>query len=290
VKLITKSNPSITSNQGFTMTELLIAMCISGFIVSAVYMTYRSQQQSYIVQEDVAIMQQNLRAAAYHMAHDIRSAGYDQENSGLFGITIVQDYDIDSFTLDVNGDGHNIIEFTADLSDDGVVDSNETISFCLFDPDGDEKLDLARRVSGIRRLLAENIEALGFAYAYDDDGNGQLDPLPEGGNNVIWAIDSDNDNFLDLNLDTDNNGIIDQHDDTNDDGSIDGVALASTVDINKIRAVRIWILARADKPDKNFSTDRRYAVGGKVITPTGAERQFRRKILTTTVNCRNMGL
>ena len=64
------------SNQGFTLIELLVAMTIGLAVMAAVSMTFRSQQKSYILQEQVAAMQQNLRAAMFHVVRDIRMAGW----------------------------------------------------------------------------------------------------------------------------------------------------------------------------------------------------------------------
>ncbi|OPX34482.1 MAG: hypothetical protein B1H11_10855 [Desulfobacteraceae bacterium 4484_190.1] len=51
-------NMSIRYN-GFTLIELLVAMAISGIVAVAIFTVFKSQQDSYIVQEDVAAMQQN---------------------------------------------------------------------------------------------------------------------------------------------------------------------------------------------------------------------------------------
>ena len=52
---------------GFTLVELLVAMVISLVVMGGIYSTYHSQQKSYLVQEQVAAMQQNLRSAMYNM-------------------------------------------------------------------------------------------------------------------------------------------------------------------------------------------------------------------------------
>ncbi len=55
----------VMSNQGFTLLELVVAMALVGIIMAGVYATYFSQQKSYLVQDQVAAMQQNLRAGMF---------------------------------------------------------------------------------------------------------------------------------------------------------------------------------------------------------------------------------
>ena len=70
---MTKKNQN---NQGFTLVELMVAMAISLVIMGAIFLTFKSQQDSYIIQDQVTAMQQNLRAAMYMLARDIQMAGY----------------------------------------------------------------------------------------------------------------------------------------------------------------------------------------------------------------------
>ena len=135
------------------------------------------------------------------------------------------------------------------------------------------------------QLLAENVEALGLAYAFDSDADGELETL---GGNVIWAVDTTGDNQLDRNLDTNGDGVINMSDDTTPgNGVLEGVVLGA-VPLADIRAVKIWILARTDKVIRGSNDTNSYVVGRKVVTPSGSDRQFKRRLLTTTVRCRNL--
>lgn len=280
---------------GFTIIELMIAVAIAGIVLSATYVIYRSQQKTYVAQDQVTAMQQNLRGGMYCMQKDIRMAGYDPQDNDIFGITNIM--------LDANGDG--TITFTADdnlneaadaTDGDGVLDGAnlETFAYSLYDdpiPLGDGVLDLGRTNSGAQVLLAENVIALAFAYAYDD-GSGLL--ATTANDNVIWAIDSpgDPDNDLDLNLDINDDGFIDQRDDTDNSGvidSADGGAADINPDMNimNIRAVRIWILARGDRAEEGFVDTQSYVVGNRIITPNDG---FRHRLLKTTVQCPNLGI
>jgi len=62
--------------QGITLVELLVYMAIVGIVMGAIYTTFLRQQDSYLVQERVAILQQNLRGAMAMIASDLKMAGY----------------------------------------------------------------------------------------------------------------------------------------------------------------------------------------------------------------------
>ena len=274
-----------TSSQGFTLMELLVAMVISSIVIAAVYSSYYSQQKSYVVQEEVAVMQQNLRGGLIIMDRDIRMAGYDPGKTGAFGITDI--------TLDADGNWR--LQFQVDLDEDSSVDGDETITYSLIDEGTDGDLDLARDDGGGAQLLAENIEWLGLAYAYDYDGgtpDGELDFDDSDGDGqrdanepVIWAVDTDGDNQLDRDLDTNGDGVIDENDDDDENGFIDDKVLASPIPITAIRAVKIWVLARTDRSMRGYTDTNTYVVGDMVLTPGGS---YRRRILTTNVRCRNL--
>jgi len=282
---------------GFTLIELMIAMTIAAVVLAGVYMSYLSQQKSYVIQDQVSAMQQNLRAAMDMMERDIRMAGLDPiagMGAGNFGITSVAN----------NAAGNVSLRFTEDLDGSGVsvvsgvtvVDNNEDITFEL-QASGTGTFNLVRIVNGTG-VVANNMQALAFAYAYDssnpvdgilefvdNNGDGQCDV-----GEIIWAIDSDNDNSLDLNLDTDGNGVIDANDDQNTDGILEGRALpgGAIVPMNRIKAVRIWLLARTDRPIQGFLDTKTYVMGNRSIIPAGTDSNHMHRLLTTTVRCRNL--
>lgn len=274
----------MSRENGVTLVELLVAITIGLVVMAAIFSTYRSQQKTHVTQEQVSRMQQNVRSAINIMSREIRMAGYDPSASGNFGITDIMLKDINDIP---DTAGYSSLKFTIDKDETGTVDSGDTVYFCVFDspvsaPDG--SLDLAREVGGGgRQLLAENIEALGFAYAYDYNADGMLDRT--GANNVIWAVDTDNDNQLDLNLDTDDNGAINEKDDTDGNGSINGVAITPQIPLASIRAVRIWLLARTEKKISGHSNKGKYVVGHKVITPN---QSYMYRHLIRSVRCRNL--
>jgi type IV pilus assembly protein PilW len=342
----------MVNRHGFTLIEVLIAMVISTMVAGGVFLAYRTQQESYVAQEQVAAMQQNLKAALFYMGREIRMAGYDTALTGNFGIQTAAPNSI-TFTLDITGgesDGRDndedgiVDEDTNGIDDDGdgtidtgqeadefqfgdglANDANETITYSLFDIDNDgfmgptpgPDLDLRRQDAALppanpalpeEEFVAENIEALGFAYAFDANNDGLLDtydainaPAGSPRERTIWAIDSDGDNDLDLNLDTDGDGDIDADDGPGMGGNgfiggqmlmdFAGMAIAD-VPVGRIKAVRIWLLARSARQDNRIVDRNTFVVGNQVITPlTDADPNNdhrRMRLLMTTAKCRNL--
>jgi type IV pilus assembly protein PilW len=188
---------------------------------------------------------------------------------------------------------------------DGNLDANDAfISYRLFDETNDGVFDLARDTapgdgSGMvtpREILAENIHAIGFAFAIDDDGDGNLDR--GAGNNIIWAVDSDNDNLLDTNLDANGDGALTTADDTDGSFRIDSAdhtpagAIAGPIPLTSIRSIRVWLLARAHKETEGFINKDVYQVGDQILSAANGDFKdnLKCRLLVRTIECRNLGV
>lgn len=221
-------------NQGFTLVELMITILVFSFVIAAVYSSHLSQQNAYQIQEQVADMQQTLRAAFNVLTLDIRMAGYDPAATGAAVITIATPGHL-HLSCDLNGDGTvgntaaneppEITEFgfplATDPGRDGIPDAGAATFGRQFDNGGGYQ------------ALAENIQAVEFRYLNSA-----------------------------------------------------GIAVAALADI---RAIQVTMLARADRADPGFINGMAY------ITPGGQNwgpynDNFRRRMLTTTIRCRNLGL
>ena len=136
------------------MVELLVGMAVSLLALGAIYSTFLSQHKSYLVQGEVAAMQQNIRAAMFYMQREIRMAGCDPTGLTGAGITTASATSI-RFTEDVwNG--------TSGGSPNGNVDDpNEDMTYNLDDSDGDGVVDELDRNN---QTVAQNIDALDFVY------------------------------------------------------------------------------------------------------------------------------
>lgn len=254
-------------NSGFTLLELLIAMAISSIVVAGIVTSFNMQVKTKVTQEVIVEAQQNLRAAMYVMTREIRMAGYDPGGTGNFGITNISDSGASS-TISFTGN---------DFDGDG---NNEDITYSVYDETAIGLPCLGRQeCKASKQPLAQGIQALGLAYAYDNDGDGQLDTF---NGNTIWAVNTTGGNNLNVTLDTNGDGVID----TNDTRG--GEPLEQSISIDRIRAVRIWLLARTRVERPGFTDNRTYVVGPTWITDS--DDNFRRRLLTTTVKCRNMGI
>ena len=106
---------SLGGERGFTLVELIIYIAIVGVVMGAIYTMFYRHQDSYLVQDRVALLQQNLRGAMTLLADDIQMAGhytcYEQRE-------ITTDVDDDtvneSFRPILSGDGSSLMIIKVD--------------------------------------------------------------------------------------------------------------------------------------------------------------------------------
>lgn len=258
------------NESGFTLIEILIAMVVTMVIMGGAYAVFNSQQKNTTIQTHISDAQQTLRTAMDFMARDIRMAGFDPLISKQFGITDIR---FRNFTNNVSATGSSAITFSRDQDEDGNLDAGEAVNYSLSDTSAVAP-DSVTLMYGTpsREPLAGYVVALGLAYAFDSDNDGELETDADG---IIWAVDADNDNDWDkLTID-----------------QVAGTAvfteLGSPVNTRDIRAVRIWMLAQSQAPDPNYTDNNSYVVGPHIVQPNN---NFRHRLLARTVFCRNLGL
>lgn len=317
---------------GFSLIELLIAIVITAIVGGAIVSNYIVQQRAATRVRQMAHMQQQIRGAITVMSEDIRLAGLNRDPDDAdspFGIRSIGGLPIedgDGISLTDQGYpsltlGYDYNRLRPNIEENSRYDKNYPGSepstmngkedepfyqYRLFNQDNDGTLELARYVYDAgdvdRQLLAENIEAIAFAYALDADEDGVLDfttKSESGKPSIIWAADIDGDGEFDINLDTNGNNFI-TRDDAGGDGEIevgDGPAgdlsdiYTSFPPPTAIRAVRIWLLA-CTGPAQNYRDQNTYLVGHRIINPQESDGEFpvnrRRVVMEHFVNCRNM--
>ncbi|NLC71950.1 MAG: prepilin-type N-terminal cleavage/methylation domain-containing protein [Desulfuromonadaceae bacterium] len=248
-------------HKGFTLIEVLVGIMLTAIAGGILFSAFLSQNNTYLTQEQTVEVQQTLRGALELMTREIRMCGFDPARTRLFGIGDV--------TVGSGG-----MACTADWQESGdpATGGNEiTYEF--------KNGQLIRSSDGSDKVLAEDIEGMSLAFAFDNDEDGDVDLSANG--HVIWAIDSDGDGNLDKSLDTNDDGSIDANDSTA------GTALTTPVPLNRIRAVQIWLLARSRIEGKTLVNSRTYVVGNKKIAVSD---RFQRRLLVANFVFRNMGI
>lgn len=282
-----------TSTRGFMLVELLVALLITSMVCGMAYAVCSVYRRHHRNQQLMLSAHQNLSGAVVVMEQMIRMAGYDPEESGQFGIVDVRRYDLVAAGR-VNNQGEPALFYTYDRNGDGVLEggprarNGEHLSFRIQQAAGDGDTFLSHDNGSGRRLLADNIAAMGLAYAVDTDGDGRMDTWA-GGPHLIWAVDSDNDNLLDTHIDSNDDGEITILDDANRDGIIDrndGSPLVVPVALSHIKAVRIWLLAISEPSTQKRWRIEPLIVGDRVVALTGDGRLHR--LMETTIYCRNL--
>jgi type IV pilus assembly protein PilW len=108
-------NSITTSQKGFSLIELMVAIAIASVLMAGIYTFYHNQLKTHITQQEMVDMQQDARAAMYMMTREIRMAGYDPLNTGA---TIR--------TANVAA-----IAFDSDENGNGAIDSDERFYYAL---------------------------------------------------------------------------------------------------------------------------------------------------------------
>ncbi|HXH10518.1 MAG TPA: prepilin-type N-terminal cleavage/methylation domain-containing protein [Alphaproteobacteria bacterium] len=139
-------------DQGFTLIELLMATAISSIVIGAIFSFLIVQRKYFNLQEQVAEMTQNARAAMDIITSELTMAGYNPKGAVFVGLS----YDTSQLRInaDLNGDGD-------------PDDSNEKIVYAY----NAEKKQVTRTTgNGSPQPLIENVLAFNFEYL-DANGN-----------------------------------------------------------------------------------------------------------------------
>jgi len=309
--------------KGFSLVELLLAMLVGSLAIWSIYTAFQAQHRNYLAQDQVVRMQQNLRAAMDIMSREIRMAGFDdtERTSQLptpasvllaapYQIVVSMDLNLNGRVVDPspptpdtpNTEPGEVVSFRfplgVDAKSDGIADPKVGGAGNLGrDTGGDFDTGVFNHGSG-HQPIAENIHAIGFAYAFDADSLPGLDFVDANHNGVedpgevIWAVDPEGDGAGNwFALDTNNDGLIDENDlaaelpEAGESAAIAGFDTGIPVRTKDVRAVRIWVLARAANPAPEFNNNQTYVVGRQVIH-TGDN--YRRRLAEVVINCRNM--
>lgn len=266
------------NNSGFTLIELLVVLAVGGIILSVAVNVFISNQKSIKRMKSIDEMRANTRGAVFYLEDCIRMVGFDplheltpasiflKAEQGVFEFRKKRENDIgheDLVRIGLNREGD--CGYSGCSKFDGVV--HDSIGATSLVVNGEH--------------AADDIVAISFSYAYDSNNDGLLELLND---NIIWAIDTDNDQYLDLALDSNGDGNIDTTDTP--------YSLTDKVSISDIRAVRVALLTRTKDP-VGLNT-RGFVLGvceggGGICEYIPPQENYMYNLLTTIVRCRNVG-
>ena len=137
--------------RGFSLVELLVALGVGMIALAAFYGVFTIQNKRFNIEEQVAEMQQNVRAGVETITMDVRMAGYDPAGVANFsGITV----------------SSTQLELKFDLDGNGAIAGAEDV---IYKFDSANKR-ITRNVGGGDQPFMENVQAFTFAYL-DSAGN-----------------------------------------------------------------------------------------------------------------------
>jgi len=262
-----------SKERGVTLVELMIVVCMLGMVVAAMYNMFNFQQKSYSVQDNVAVMQQNIRVGLEYMVKEIRMAGYIPEDIPLPEMdppliyipppandSISDSFDFrDGVSEAIDEATASAITFEADVDDD---DSTEMVRYVLAFDAAQNSTNLTREVwewsganwgsSAGAQIIADNIDTITFNYSLLADDQG-----------------------LDDDVNNDGDG------DTDEEGELKSWNFATDRQLNAIllrgyiRQINLTMVARVPAPDSNY------------INPQQGDH-YRRKTLASNISLRNL--
>ncbi len=271
-------NNGFSFSSGLTLVEIIVAMAVFSIAMTVIIRTFVSQQNTLAHIDHRSQMNINARNAMHILESHIQMMGFCP-GSGL------DSADAMDFSQGCLAEGGQMV-FCRKNPEPGKHHETQTISINLYkahDKEGCGADGLADSKVGATGLIvqgvraADDIVAIRFAYAFDDDGDGCLDL--SAADHIVWAVDTDQDGRLDTALDTDDDGDVDR------DDSIGGIDLGDKIRIGRIRAVKAWLLVRSPSPLKGAKDQREFVVGDRRCK---VDDYYGHVLLTTTVRCRNM--
>jgi prepilin-type N-terminal cleavage/methylation domain-containing protein len=265
-----------TNQRGFTLLELLIALIMTGVLVSAGYGVYINQHKGWMIQEQITSMQQNARVAMHELETRIRMAGYNlpggfdpiyAKNTNPDTITVLfqnefyckapLEYAMTQPSAELRCDGHDVSCFTVGTWAyiyDPAADTSEFfyITQVLTSTGRIQHTTAALSRSYPKGSIVTNMDLFKFYIDRSDTNHPNLMEKTVGQTPVVYA-----ENIEDLQF---------------------RYSLASGVFVDVppaasiVREVLISLTARTDKKDLQFAG------------------QYRRRSLTSDVKVRNLGL
>lgn len=159
-------NEILKKNKGITLIELLVALVISGLLLAAAYRTFIGQQKTFVVQDQVVDMQQNMRAAINRMITELRMSGFGNV-SMVLPVTFTTGTFNNVLNLNTPTAGAltivSAVGGTSTLTNEGGVGQTQVVVSTLTDAQGNALFDTGNRkyisVGGLDSHMITSIDS-----------------------------------------------------------------------------------------------------------------------------------
>lgn len=304
---------------GFTLVELIVAMGIALIVMGAIFLTFKSQHDSYVVQTQVAVSLQNARAAMDMLTRDIQMTGF------------YANFDLAPYTMDwdnMDWEGSTSDDTTRALilaknnnatgSNDGILDGTDLIVIVKASQEPGDGRALAAGETASGTSASDSLRDAGnltdgkwvlfvkadlirseFVQVTNDTGSIALsktldENYVEGdwifrADYIIYYV-SDTADLMKQNLGNAETAQVVAEDIDNLQFRYilnNGTVADSGFNVSLVKAVDVSLLARTEATIRGYTDPNTYSIGDLSVTPGGG---YRRKVLRATVKTRNMGL
>ena len=314
---------------GFTVIELLVAIALGLIILAGLFRTFKVQHDSYVVQDQVSAMQQNLRAAMHFIIRDLQMAGYYTNFDRNSKQMDWNDLDGDSNPTTNMETGRPLISAVnnVNVSGDGIKDNTDVIVIAKASAEEGRLLASGESASvSSLDLNAPNFDLnttgkkygvlvkndLSYAELFHLDNSGNITPpLTETytadlatpalsdrihrADIIIYRVDDSTPTrpcLVRKNLGSDNGYQVIAENIDNlqfryqlNDGTWVNDPAGNQV---RVRVVEVLLVARTAFPQRGYKDMSSITFGGATIP--APNDSYRRKILTSIVKTRNIGL
>jgi len=288
-------NRTLKNKNGVTLIELLVALVISALLIAALYQTFIGQQKTYIVQEQVVDMQQNVRVAINKMMREIRMAGFGNISTVLpvtflggtrtYPNVVNPDLPVPGALTIVSGIGGTatLLKQPGDLVGPILLASNriQVSSLAEFNTDNKRYISIGglegHAIIGIdvgNKILTLNSDV---NSVYKTDGSTLVYAIRA----ISYRVDVDQPDSPILRRDENTGGGAQPLAENIEnlgfryfDGGTPTTPPQETADLAKIRMIEVTVTARTDRADPDFK----------------GEDGFRRRTIASNIHVRNMGI
>lgn len=338
------------SEQGFSMIELIVALALGAVLAAGISSVYLENKKNYVMDEEMARLQENGRFAMDILKREIKMAGF---YGGVQGLPATIPFitggcmSSDNWTLNLA----EPIEFINDAKHAQTLpqtSTNKSLASCvpvadLFSDIGNDVLVIKRLAdrptmtskivdpsvvnesnvispragwylvsNGTSKTFQKSNTGLFVGATVTGTGDNSGTEVWQYQSKIYWVRDCsvctpDKDNIPTLMVTYLDN------DAYKTEAVVEGVevfhlefGLAATVDdlaptrftanpssaeLELIRVVRVFLLMRTRDPVRGYTDTNVYTLGSKTAIDKGADPDsFKRKLFTTTVSTRNVGL